>query len=144
MTRKNIFLLFFAVVLLVVYAVYFTDWFAPKTFQVFHTTREIRSRLRRDGAMPPLNFGMNRQLRLTEIKVVSLAEWTTNHHALPLWHLVTNSNSVPIKNFAYGQYIPGLHPAVRGTHPTIPETNVMYRLFLTAGKFKAEHDFELK
>ncbi len=144
MTKKNIFLLLLTLVLAAVYVVYFTDLFAPKTFQVFHTLRGFRPQLQRKNPFPPLTFSMNRRLSLTELKVVPLNEWTTNNHALPLWHLVTTSNSVPMKNFTYGQFIPGLHPAVKGTHPGMPETNVVYRLFITAGAFKVEHDFELK
>ena len=116
-------------------------------YSVFHTSRNlrpVRPGAARGGAMPSLNFGVSRQLKLTEIKVVPLAAWTTNSHVLPLWHLVTESNSVPVKTFFYGQFIPGLHPAIKGTHSELPETNVVYRIFVTAGKFKAEHDFELK
>ena len=147
MPRKNLFLLLFVAVLATIYAVYFTDWFAPKTFKIFHTSRNLRPLrpgFQRTGALPSLNFGVSRQLKLTEIKVVPLAAWTTNSHVLPLWHLVTESNSVPVKTFFYGQFIPGLHPAIKGTHSEMPETYVVYRIFVTAGKFKAEHDFELK
>lgn len=136
-----------AAVLAIVYAVYFTDWFAPKTFKIFHTNRNFRPQRPgqiRNGILPSLQFGLNRALRLTEIKVVPLAEWQTNQHALPLWHLVTDSNSVPVKSFVYGQPIPGLRPALKGTHSELPTTNLTYRLFITAGKFRAEHDFELK
>jgi len=43
------------------------------------------------------------QLQLTEIKVVPLAEWQTNHSVLPLWHLVSNPKSAPIRFFPYGR-----------------------------------------
>ncbi len=147
MPRKNIFLLLFVAVLATVYAIYFTDWFAPKTFKIFHTSRNLRPMrpgMTRNGILPSLQFGVNRELRFTELKVVPLAAWTTNQHTLPLWHLVSASNSVPVKTFFYGQNIPGLHPAISGTHSELPETNVTYRLFITAGKFSAQHDFELK
>ena len=39
---------------------------------------------------------MNRSLRLTEIRVV------------PLWHLVSDSNSVPVKAIFFGQFIANL------------------------------------
>ncbi len=147
MTRKNIVLLVLATLLAVVYTVYFTDWFAPKTFKIFHTSRNLRPMrpgLARNGILPSLQFGVSHELRFTEIKVVPLTAWQTNQHVLPIWHLVTSSNSVPMKSFFYGQNIPGLHPAIKGTHPELPETNVTYRLFITASKFSAQHDFELK
>lgn len=147
MTRKNIVLVVVAGVLAVVYAVYFTNWFTPKTFKIFHTVRNFRTMRPgtvRNGYLPSLQFGMSRRLELTEIKVVRLSEWETNKHALPIWHMVTESNSVSLNNFAYGQFILGLHPAIKGTHPDLPDTNVVYRMFLAAGKFSAAHDFELK
>ncbi len=137
-------MLVFAAVLAVIYVIYFTDWFKPKTIQIFHTSRNLRQRQQRGGALPSLIFGVSRQVRITEIEVVPLARWETNKNVLPLWHLQSDSNSVPIKSFFYGQFIGGLHPAIKGTHPELPETNVVYRIFITAGKVKGEHDFELK
>jgi hypothetical protein len=146
MTKKNLILLTLAVVLSVVYAVYFTDWFRPKTMQIFHTSRNLnlKPRAQRMGAIPSLIFGVSRQVTLTEIKVVPLARWETNQEVLPIWHLESDSNSVPLKTFFYGQPIKGMRPAIKGTHAELPETNVVYRIFVTAGKIKGQHDFELK
>jgi len=147
MTKKNLFLILFAVGLAVVYAVWFTGWFTPQTVQIFHTNRNLRPNLRpnlqRGGALPSLIFGVNRQLKLTELKVVPLAGFQTNQNVLPLWHLVSDSNSVPVKVFFYGQTIRGMKPAIKGTHPASLEPNTTYRLFVVAGKVKGEHDFEL-
>lgn len=145
MTKNNWLLIFAAVALAAVYAVYFTDWFQPKTIQIFHTSRNLRPRLLRGGgALPSLQFGISRQLQLTELRVVPAAGFQTNKNVLPLWHLVTVSNSVPVKMFYYGQFIGGLKPAIKGTRAQPLETNVTYRLIVTAGQFKGEHDFELK
>ena len=144
MTKKNWILIIFAAALAVVYAVYFTDWFQPKVVKVFHTYRELRPRPHRDGQLPALKFGLARKLRLTEIKIVPLAAWQTNQHTLAVWHLVTDSNSVPLGDFFYGQPIGGLNPAIKGTHSQALETNVTYRLFVTAGNVTGQHDFELK
>lgn len=127
-----------------VYVIYFSDWFAPRTFKIFHTSRNLHAGFKRPGALPSLTFGISRELLLTELKVVPLEAWQTNKNALPLWHLLSDSNSVPVKAFFYGQPIAGLHPAIKGTHPEMPETNVTYRLFLTAGKFTSWNDFEVK
>ena len=144
MTKKNWLLIIFAAALAVVYAVYFTDWFKPKVVQIFHTHRDLDRRPVRDGVLPALKFGLSRKLQLTELTVVPLAAWQTNQHTLPLWHLVTGSNSVPVKEFFYGQFIGGLQPAIKGTHSQSLATNVAYRLFITAGKVTGQHDFMLK
>jgi hypothetical protein len=144
MTKKNLLLILFAIALAAVYAVCFTDWFRPGTVQIFHTNRNLHLRLQRGGALPSLIFGVNRQLRLTELKVVPLAGFQTNKNVLPVWHLVSDSNSVPVKSFFYGQFIGGMRPALKGVRPEPLETNVTYHLIITAGKIKGEHDFELK
>jgi hypothetical protein len=133
------------VALAAVYVIYFTDWFRPKTVQIFHAYRDIGARaVRQQGALPALRFSSNRQLQYTDIKVVSCADLATNQHPFALWHLISESNSVPLKWFFYGQWIGGMHPAVKGTHPVSLETNVSYRLLITAGKVTGQHDFELK
>lgn len=144
MTKKNWCLIGFVALLAAVYVVFFTDWFKPQTVKIFHTSRNLRVRNPQTGAQPGLIFGINRQLKLTEIKVVSLAALQTNQNSLPIWHLVSDSNSVPVKTFFYGQIIRGLKPAVPGSRPQSLETNVAYRLVVDAGKVHGEHDFELK
>ncbi len=143
MTKKNLLLVLFAIALAVVYAVWFTDWFRPATVQIFHTNRDLRRNARR-GGLPSLIFAVNYPLRFTEVKVVPLAGYESNKDVLPLWHLVSDSNSVPVKAFSYGQLIRGMRPAIKGVRAEPLETNVTYRLLVTAGKIKGEHDFDLK
>ena len=88
-------------------------------------------------------FGLDRDYGLTEIKVVPLVEWQTDHSVLPLWHLVSDSKSEPIKFFLYGQNIDGMKPAMPGAQPKPLETNVVYRLFVSAGSIKSQHDFQI-
>lgn len=147
MTKKNLVLVLFAIALATVYAVWFTDWFRPATVKIFHTSRNLRMNFRRGaggGALQNLQFGVNHELRFTELKVVPLAGYQTNKNILPLWHLVSDSNSVPRKIFYYGEPLGGMRPALKGVRPEPLETNVTYRLFVTAGKIKGEHDFELQ
>ena len=131
-------------VLAVIYAIYFTGRFKTPTIQIFHTYRNIHPRRQNEGMIPSLIFGLNRQLRLTEIKVVPRAEYRTNVYTLALWHLVSDSNSVPVKTFYYGQFIRGLKPAISGILPEPLEPDVTYELIVTAGKSKGEHDFHIK
>jgi hypothetical protein len=60
---------------------------------------------------------------------------------MPIWHLVSNSNSVPIKDFTYGMAIKGMQPKIKGAvaDPLVP--GMAYRLFVEAGEIKLTHDF---
>ena len=145
MTKKNAILIGVAVILAAVYVVYFTDWFKPKTVQIFHTVRTPHTRKAKAKKVEPmLVFGINQKLKLTEIKVVPAAEFNTNQFTLPLWHLVSDSNSVAVSSITYGQPIRGLKPAIKGAVPQTLATNVTYRLIVTADTIKGEHDFVLK
>jgi hypothetical protein len=144
MTKKKWLLIFSLLALTTVYVVWFSGWFKPKTVQIFHTYRNLHSRLQRDGVLPSLIFGLSYPIKITEIKVVPLAEFQTNPNVVPIWHLISDSNSVPIKSFFYGQNIHGLRPEFKGVHSQTPETNVTYRIFVNAEKIKGANDFELK
>jgi hypothetical protein len=145
MTRKSWMLVGLALALAVAYAVFFMNWFKPATIRIYHLTRPTGYAMRtgRDVPVPPMTFGLEGSYRLTEIKAVVLAEWQTNRHALPAWDLVSDSNSVPVNFFTYGQHIRGMRPAVPGTRPQSLQTNVAYRLFVTAGNARGQHDFEI-
>jgi hypothetical protein len=143
MTKKNWVLISCTLVLAVVYACFFTDWFKPTIIQISHTARPLPSRSSRSAMPVAVVFGLDRDYGLTEIKVVPLAEWQTNHSVLPLWHLVSSSKSTPIKFYFYGQNIDGMKPAIPGAQPKPLETNVVYRLFISAGSVKGQHDFQI-
>ncbi len=143
MIKESRLLIIVALVLGTVYACFFTGWFQPQTIQIAHASRNLRSRLQPANAPPSLTFSLNQQFKLTEIKAVPLAEWQTNHSVLPVWHLVSDSRSEPVKIFAYGQSIRGMKPAIAGSGAQTLQTNVAYRLFVTAGKAKGQHDFEI-
>jgi hypothetical protein len=149
MTKKNWLMMVALVALAGVYVFYFTDWFKPKIIHISHTSRAFRPRFGNNNpaarlVQPPITFGVEPQCTLTEIKVVPLAAWLTNQNTLPLWHLIASTNAEPVKMFFYGQRIRGLKPEVAGGHAAPLETNVVYRLFVTAGKAKGQHDFEIK
>ena len=131
-----------------VYVFYFTDWFKPKIIHISHTSRTFRPRLGNNAKVNPetvpITFGVEPQCQITELTVVPLAAWQTNQNTLPVWHLVATTNAAPIKMFVYGQRIRGLKPEVAGAHAQPLEANVTYRLFVTAGKAKGQHDFEIK
>ena len=147
MTKKNWLMIIVLLVLAGVYIFYFTDLFKPKVIHITSTSRAIRSRFRNaaGGSEPvPVIFNLEPPGRLTEIKVVLLSGWQTNQNTLPVWHLIADANAVPLKYFVYGQHIRGLKPEVPGANaePLVP--GVMYRLFVTAGSVKGQHDFEVR
>jgi len=145
MTAKSWTLIGLMLALGIAYACFFTSWFKPPVIEVYHLSRPsgYAQRTRRAPADVPLTFGLENDGRLTEIKVVPLAEWRTNRHVAPLWHLVSDSNSAPVKSFRYGQNLRGMRPAVAGARAQPLQTNVAYRVFVTAGKAKGQHDFEI-
>jgi hypothetical protein len=149
MPKNNWLPLVVLVVLATGYVYFFTDWFRPRVILIFHVSRLNPARklpANSDGAPPtvPVTFGLNTTYRLTELKVVPLADWQTNHKAQPVWHLISDSNSVPIKSFLYGQTLRGMKPAVPGTHATPLVPDEVYHLELQAGRAKGEHDFTAK
>ncbi len=143
MTKKNLFLMLFAIGLASVYLIWFTDWFQPKVVKIAHTNRNLYANRGRENALPNLIFHLNPQIRCTELKVVPLAEFQTNKNAVAVWHLVSDSNSVPMTSFFYGEHIRGMRPAIKGVQAEALETEVAYRMFITAGHVKGQHDFEL-
>ncbi len=76
--------------------------------------------------------------------MILLDEFKTNQSARPVWELVSDSNSVPIKDFAYGMNIGGMRPPIAGQVPEPLQPGVPYRLFVKAGKQKVTHDFTLE
>lgn len=137
-----------AVLVAGIYIFVYADWFKPAQVQIFHRLtagRPFRGRRHLQTIAPELtvSFGLEQKLKLTEVKVVPLVAGETSKEALAVWHLVSKSNSVPVKGFLYGDYIHGMEPYVNGTRPHPLETNVTYRLYIKAGSVWGQHDFSL-
>jgi hypothetical protein len=145
MNKKNIFWVALLVVLVTAYAYFFTDWFHPRRLEIFHVSRGVMRggpRVKTGNANTRMVlFGLNERYQLTDVKVVPLDEFKTNKYALPVWHLVSDSNSIPLKEFPYGVAIRGMRPAVGEQWPKTLESNRTYRIFVEAGSLKGEHDF---
>jgi hypothetical protein len=139
MNKKNITLIVVALVLAGVYAVFFTDWFQPRIIQISHTSRPART----GAAANQITFGLGDDYSLTEIKVVPLDASQTNKFAQPVWHLVSDEGSDDVNQFHYGENINGMDPAVAGALPEPLQPGVTYRLIVTAGRAKGQHDFQL-
>jgi hypothetical protein len=123
------------------------DWFAQDNIQVYHRSRPARFVMGGSPAgsdLESLMFGFDRWLKLTSLKMVPLEALKTNPYAHPVWELVSDSNSVPIKDFTYGLHIRGMRPRIEGLTPEPLQPGVPYRLLVQAGKQKVTHDFTLQ
>ena len=125
------------------------DWFRSERIQIYHrllptALTRFRGRKALASGTVPLMFGFDRKLKLTSVEVLPMWEIETNKFPQPVWHLVSDSNSVPTKGFVYGMNVPGMRPAVKGLNPYPLEPGVKYRLVIQAGTIKAEHDFALE
>ena len=125
------------------------DWFASKDIHIYHRSLPDRASLIRGrrtaqkNASPtdPVFFGFDRRLKLTSIEVFPVKE-LTNKYAHAVWHLVSDSNSVPVKDITYGVPIKGMRPALKAATPDDLQPGEDYRLVIhTATAEKAEHDF---
>ncbi|HEX4646077.1 MAG TPA: hypothetical protein VH598_10745 [Verrucomicrobiae bacterium] len=126
----------------------FKDSFRKPNIQIIHTIRPKATALRgpsaTDAVVPhAITFGMDREYKLTEVKVVPVSDLETNKYAHAVWDLVSKTNSHPTRGFTYGTNIRGMRPAVDGAKPEPLEPNVTYRLFVQAGSLKGEHDFKV-
>jgi len=138
MTKNGIVLSIIAVILAAVYVAYFTDWFRKDGIQIIPTVRPgSASAIPRDPDETPVHrvsFALDGKYKLTCVKVLVAAELATNKYATPLWHLVSDSNSVPTKSIVYGYPIKGMKPSVPRARPEPLLANVEYTLVLEAGK----------
>ena len=149
MTRKHWTLIVVAV-LLGGFSLYLNkDWFAKDGIHIYHRSRPARAGLfrrnkRTDDSsriVDPVTFGFDRKLKLKSVKVIPVSDIQTNKYPHPIWQLLSESNSVPVKDFTYGGPIPGMHPAVKGATADPLEPGVSYRLLIETAEFKGEHDF---
>lgn len=124
----------------------YRDAFQPPEILVTHrvvTGPPIRglSRTNQDLKITQLAFALDRKCKLTEIKVIPVPGSESNSNSLPVWHVISDSNSIPVKAFAYGDHIRGLRPLVRKQRAMPLESNVTYRLIVRAGRELGQHDF---
>ncbi len=145
MTRKHWTLVALALLLAGLSLYVNRDWFAKDTIRFYSRSRPARGLLFRrapaDSLINPLTLGFSRKLQLTSLKVIPVAALATNKYAHPVWHLVSESNSIPIKEFMYGMRIRGMHPAIPNAAPDPLQPGVTYRLLVESAQFKGEYDF---
>jgi len=134
MNKKNIFLICVVLLLFGLYVVYFTDLFKPRIVHVSSISRTGTVRFKfEDG-----------EYKIKELKVVVLSAFETNKYILPVWALISDSNSVPTSGFVYGNHIPGMKSGMSGGRTKPLETNTVYRLLVTTTKGVAHTDFQYR
>ncbi len=145
MTKNGIVLSIIAVILAAVYVAYFTDWFSKDGIQIIPTVRpgtvSVIPRDPDDLPVHRVSFALDGKYKLTCVKVLVAAELGTNKYATPLWHLISDSNSVPTKSITYGFEIKGMKPSVPRARPEPLLANVEYTLVLEAGKTQSQTNF---
>ena len=144
MDKKNLWLALLLIVLATTYVIFFSGWFTKPAILIHYTARPSGFAMRQRRDLPPVvSFGFDIGYKLTEVKVVPVTALATNASPQPLWHLISDSNSIPIESFRYGQMIRGMRPAVPGAHPDPLAPGQLYRLFIRSGKMKGQRDFSL-
>src|SRR5262245_49953160 len=144
MTRKSVFILIF-IALLAGLSLYLNrSRFKSDPLQIGDRTLQPRGQMRRGPRFPTnaVVFLLNRETKLTSVRVVFASEIATNKYATAIWELTSDSNSVPVKDFIYGGNIRGMKPLVPNAVPDALQPGVKYRLLIEAkGSEKAEHEF---
>ena len=138
MNNRSIFLVALAIVLGATYGYFFTDWFKKKQIQISFRTfpgRAVKS------DVEPIMFLLDKQYKLTSIKVVASDGLTTNKLPHVLWHLISETNAVPVTDFGYGERLKGMKPSVSKivAEKLVPEAK--YRIIVDAGKVHGEREF---
>jgi hypothetical protein len=146
MTKKNLFLALLVVSLAALSLYLNRHRFQKDELRVSSRSVPARGQLQRrtqnqKSATNPVVFLLDRRTQLTSVKVIPLSDIRTNKYPHPIWELVTESNSVPLKDFAYGVNIRGMKPSVPGARPEPLQPGIEYRVCVEAEGQKAEHDF---
>lgn len=133
------------VLLLVIgaYIHYFSNWGVTKEIQVLATVRPPLQFRRRGGAAAGTNaaafrilFTLDAPYKLTSLELTEVDRAHSNAPGRVMWHLVSQSNSPPVKMFQYGQAIKGLEPDLPGVQPEPLEPGGIYRMEVSTHTLK--------
>jgi hypothetical protein len=144
MTGKNILLTVVIVLLGGLCFFLYKDRFASPPIQISHRSVQPRGamlRAARDSTADTVIFLLNREVRLSSVKVIPVTAVESSKDPHPVWSLSADSRSAPVKDFIYGETIQGMKPAVKGAVAAPLQPGTPYRLLITAGSSKAQHEF---
>ena len=144
MKNQTKLLIFVAVILGAIYAYRFTDWFGEKKIQIKYKVVAGRGTAKSSGTDPIVFYLVDKEYRLTSIKVVSVEDAKTNKFPRAYWHVISESNSAPVADFLYGKAPAGMKSKIAGLVAEPLAANGNYRILVEAGKFKGEKDFQAR
>jgi hypothetical protein len=148
MSKKNIALVALLIVLGAFYVVFFTNLFRDPKIEITSRLRpQFNSRRSRNApaaAGTSISFLLNNKYELTSVKVVEENDAKTNKYPHALWHLISDSNSVPTKSIFYGATVQGMKPEFAKVKPEPLEPNVSYLLSIEAGNLKGQTSFKVR
>lgn len=124
------------------------DYFRSEGIQITHRLspwmENRRPRARSSDLGVPVTFMLNGFYRLKSIRVVDAAMFATNKYTVPVWRIISDSNSVPTSSFNYGSFIRGMRPEAKGVRPEPLQPGVEYRLLVVTDKdLEGQHDFNI-
>jgi hypothetical protein len=124
------------------------DRFAKTPIQISHRLSPWLQTKRPGARGPdlgmPVTFMLNGFYQLKSLRVVDAAGYQTNKYIIPVWRIISDSNSVPVSSFNYGGYIKGMRPETKGIRPEALRPGTTYRMFLVTDQdLAAEHDFSI-
>jgi hypothetical protein len=143
MNKSTVVWISLLVILAGVYVYYFTDWLVRPTIQIIPQSRpNKKSSLNPDVYLT--SFMLDGSYKLTSIRVYKASEIKTNKYASPIWHMVSESNSAPVKVVHYGVPIVGMKPSIPKSRPQPLEPDITYNIVIEAGKIKGEKEFQAR
>lgn len=119
------------------YLLRFTDFGRPQVIQVNIVERPFVSNPA-PGAVLPLVFGLDRDFRLTSLRILPVTE-VSNAKPKVAWQLTSKAGSEPVRGFTYADEIPGMTSGGFKVLPLVAGTT--YRMEVEAGRAKGRADF---
>jgi hypothetical protein len=140
MAKKQVWLALLLVLLAVIYASFFTDWFRQRSIQIVAQVRRLPG-IRPPGSILPVSFTMDRDYRLTTLRVVELSAEGSAKKSKPVWQLVSMPKSPPIRGFLYGADVPGMKPPPGSPPFQELRGGAKYRLEVVADRARGSLEF---
>jgi hypothetical protein len=137
MTKQTWTMLIVAVALGALYLLRFTDLGRAEQIQINVVERPFMPNPG-PGDVLPLVFGLDRDCRLTALRITPLSE-VSNSRPKAIWTLESKAGSEPVRGFTFGDEIAGMKSAGSAPAPLIG--GVPYRLEVEAGSAKGQTNF---
>jgi hypothetical protein len=126
------------------YIVFFSNWGQKREIRVVASIRPSLPMGRRRGGAPAVTnalpyrviFELDGSYKLTGLELTEVDTQHTNAAEHVLWHMVSKSNSLPVKVFQYGQPIKGLEPDIEGVQPEPLAPGGIYRMEVSTRSLK--------